>query len=107
MAYRTWGRVLLAALGVALLAGAGQLGFAYGLGIVRFARDFEPVPSQWTAQLAWVAWFAMTAAIVGALAEALVGPLERRQAGADVLVAGLQTFVLRSVGITAHADAHA
>lgn len=68
MAYRTWGRVLLAALGVALLAGAGQLGFAYGLGIVRFARDFEPVPSQWTAQLAWVAWFAMTAAIVGALA---------------------------------------
>jgi hypothetical protein len=68
MAYRTWGRVLLAALGVALLAGAGQLGFAYGLGIVRFARDFEAVPSQWTAQLAWVAWFAMTAAIVGALA---------------------------------------
>src|SRR5918997_4119773 len=68
MAYRTWGRVLLAALGVALLAGAGQLGFAYGLGIVRFARDFEPVPSQWTAQLAWVAWFAMTAAIIGALA---------------------------------------
>jgi AcrR family transcriptional regulator len=46
------------------------------------------------------------AAIVGALAEALVGPLERRQAGADVLVAGLQTFVLRSVGIAhEHADA--
>ena len=39
------------------------------------------------------------AAIVGALAEALVGPLEHRQVGADVLVAGLQTFVLRSVGI--------
>jgi AcrR family transcriptional regulator len=38
------------------------------------------------------------AAIVGALAEALVGPLQRREAGADALVAGLQTFVLRSVG---------
>src|SRR3954464_12630977 len=44
-------------------------------------------------------------AIVGALAEALVGPLQRREAGADALVAGLQTFVLRSVG--GHAHAHA
>jgi AcrR family transcriptional regulator len=47
------------------------------------------------------------AAIVGALAEALVGPLQRRDQGADALVAGLQTFVLRSVGAAAHADAHA
>ncbi|WP_090787998.1 hypothetical protein [Asanoa ishikariensis] len=68
MAYRTWGRVLLAALGVGLLAGAGQLGFAYGLGVVRFARDFEQSPGQWTAHLAWVAWFAMLAAVAGALA---------------------------------------
>jgi AcrR family transcriptional regulator len=44
------------------------------------------------------------AAIVGALAEALVGPLQRRETGADALVAGLQTFVLRSVGV-AHAHA--
>jgi AcrR family transcriptional regulator len=44
-------------------------------------------------------------AIVGALAEALVGPLQRRQAGADALVAGLQAFVLQSVG--AHVSAHA
>jgi AcrR family transcriptional regulator len=44
------------------------------------------------------------AAIVGALAEAMVGPLQRRDAGADALVAGLQTFVLQSVG--AHAHAH-
>lgn len=68
MAYRTWGRVLLAALGVGLLAGAGQLGFAYGLGVVRFARDFEQLSGQWTAHLAWVAWFAMLAAVAGALA---------------------------------------
>jgi AcrR family transcriptional regulator len=46
------------------------------------------------------------AAIVGALAEALVGPLARRDAGADALVAGLQSFVLRSVG-AAHDHAHA
>jgi AcrR family transcriptional regulator len=44
------------------------------------------------------------AAIVGALAEALVGPLARREAGTDALVAGLQTFVLRSVGVE-HAHA--
>jgi AcrR family transcriptional regulator len=44
------------------------------------------------------------AAIVGALAEAMVGPLARREAGADALVAGLQTFVLRSVGVS-HAHA--
>jgi AcrR family transcriptional regulator len=44
------------------------------------------------------------AAIVGALAEALVGPLEHRDAGADALVDALQTFVLRSVGVS-HAHA--
>ncbi|MGZ8648142.1 MAG: TetR/AcrR family transcriptional regulator [Solirubrobacteraceae bacterium] len=44
------------------------------------------------------------AAIVGALAEALVGPLQHRDAGADALVENLQTFVLRSVGV-AHAHA--
>jgi AcrR family transcriptional regulator len=56
--------------------------------------ELPPIDAQLTA-----------AAIVGALAEALVGPLARREAGADALVAGLQTFVLRSVG--AHAHAHA
>jgi AcrR family transcriptional regulator len=44
------------------------------------------------------------AAIVGALAEAMVGPLQRRETGADALVAGLQGSVLRSVGV-AHAHA--
>ena len=51
------------------------------------ARQLPPLDAELTA-----------AAIVGALAEALVGPLQRRDAGADALVAGLQTFVLRSVG---------
>jgi AcrR family transcriptional regulator len=58
-------------------------------------RELAPLDAQLTA-----------AAIVGALAEALVGPLQRRDAGADALVAGLQTFVLRSVGTAyEHADA--
>ena len=41
---------------------------------------------------------------LAAWAKALVGPLQRREAGADVLVDALQAFVLRSVGVT-HAHA--
>ncbi|WP_173056629.1 hypothetical protein [Phytohabitans houttuyneae] len=69
MAIRTWSRVLLAALGVAMLAAASQLGVAFGLGVVRLSRTF-PVDqeNQWTAQMAWVAWFAMVAAVAGAVA---------------------------------------
>jgi AcrR family transcriptional regulator len=48
----------------------------------------------------------VAAAIVGALAEALVGPLARREAGADALVAGLQTFVLSAVRSHADSPAH-
>ena len=60
--------MLLTAVGVGLLAGAGQLGFAYGLGIVRFARSFDGAAvNQWPAQLAWVSWFAMVAAVAGAV----------------------------------------
>jgi hypothetical protein len=69
MAFRTWARILLATLGVAALAGAGQLGVAYGLGIVRLTRVFDAVGrDQWHAQLTWVAWFAMVAAVVAGLA---------------------------------------
>jgi AcrR family transcriptional regulator len=48
----------------------------------------------------------VAAAIVGALAEALVGPLARRDSGADALVAGLQSFVLSAVRSHADAPAH-
>jgi hypothetical protein len=68
MAFRTWGKVLLAALGVGVVSGAGQLGIAYGLGLVRFNRTFDAVTAnQWPAQRVWVGWFAMVAAITGAL----------------------------------------
>jgi AcrR family transcriptional regulator len=43
------------------------------------------------------------AAIVGALAEALLGPLARRETDAAALVAGLQSFVLSAVENHAHA----
>jgi hypothetical protein len=75
MAFRTWVRLLLATLGVGALAGASQLGVAYGLGIVRLTRVLDPsTRDQWTAQLTWVAWFAMIAAVVGALVGASLLP---------------------------------
>src|SRR3954452_19879350 len=69
MAFRTWVRLLGATLGVAAVAGACQLGVAYGLGILRLTRVLDVTTrDQWTAQLAWVAWFAMMAAVIGAFA---------------------------------------
>lgn len=68
MAFRTLGKLLLTALGVSLLAGAGQLGVAFGFGIVRFSGAFTDASvNQWPAQLAWVAWFAANAAVTGAV----------------------------------------
>jgi hypothetical protein len=68
MAFRTWAKLLGAAVGGAALAGAGQLGLAYGLGILRLTRVVEVTArDQWTAQLAWVAWIAVTAAAIGGL----------------------------------------
>ncbi|MEH1100540.1 hypothetical protein [Micromonospora sp. CPCC 205561] len=68
MAFRTWGRLLLTALAVSLLAGAGQLGVAFGLGIVRLTGSFTGATvNQWPAQLVWVGWFAANAAVLGAV----------------------------------------
>lgn len=69
MAFRTWVKLVGAAFGAAALVGAGQLGLAYGLGILSFTRVVDATArDQWTAQLGWVAWFALTAAAAGGLA---------------------------------------
>jgi len=56
------------------------------------AGDLEPLDSELAA-----------AAIVGALAEALVGPLARRETSADALAAGLVSFILNAVNAHEHA----
>jgi hypothetical protein len=67
MRVRIWGKAVLTALGAGALVGAGQLGVAYGLGIVWLDRSFDAeAGNQWNAQLAWVSWFAMLAAVAGA-----------------------------------------
>ena len=104
MACRTWVKLLAAALGVAAVAGAGQLGLAYGLGIVRLTRVLdETARDQWTAQLAWVAWFAMTSAVLGALAGdgTLTGPLVLGGRSAGARVACRTAGVLDAAGVVA------
>ncbi|SBT47731.1 hypothetical protein [Micromonospora auratinigra] len=92
MAFRTWGRVLLTALGVSVLAGAGQLGIAYGFGVVRLGGAFaDGTVNRWPAQLAWVGWCAAIAAVAGAV---VTERLARRDgfgaaAGEQLAVAGV------------------
>ena len=68
MEFRTWATLLGTTLASAAWAGASQLGLAYGIGILRFTRVFDVTArDQWTAQLTWVAWIAMTAGAVGGM----------------------------------------
>lgn len=64
----SWVKLLATTTAAAAVVGAGQLGLAYGLSMVRLDRDLDVTASdQWTSQLAWVAWIAMTAAAIGAV----------------------------------------
>jgi hypothetical protein len=66
---RTWLRALAAALVTAAMLGAGQLGVAYGLGILRWNQTFEAGNENgWSAHLAWTAWIAALAVVGGAVA---------------------------------------
>ncbi|PTA45446.1 hypothetical protein [Micromonospora sp. RP3T] len=94
MAFRTWGRLLLTALGVSVLAAAGQLGVAYGFGVVRLDGAFVDVSvNRWPAQLVWVAWFAAVATVAGAV-------LTERLARRDDLPGGT-TELLSIAGVSA------
>jgi hypothetical protein len=69
MAFRTWAKLVGATVGAGAAAGASQLGLAYGLGILRLTRVIDVTArDQWMAQLAWVAWIAMTSSVVAAMA---------------------------------------
>ncbi|WP_406061320.1 hypothetical protein [Micromonospora sp. NBC_00860] len=98
MAFRTWGRLLLTALGVSVLAGAGQLGVAYGFGIVRLTGAFTGTTvNQWPAQLVWVGWFAANAAVAGAV---LTGRLARRDVPAASTARQLAVGAAAALGAT-------
>ncbi|MGK5740153.1 hypothetical protein [Micromonospora sp. URMC 103] len=66
MVFRTWRNLLLTALGMGVLAGAGQLGIAFAFGIVQLTgTSTGATVNQWPAQLVWVGWFAAHAAVLG------------------------------------------
>jgi hypothetical protein len=71
MVFRTWRNLLLTALGMGTLAGAGQLGIAFGFGIVQLTdASTDATVNQWPAQLVWVGWFAAHAAVAGTVVTA-------------------------------------
>ncbi|MCG5436448.1 hypothetical protein PSH25_000122, partial [Micromonospora sp. PSH25] len=78
MVSRTWRNLLLTALGMGVLAGAGQLGIAFSFGIVQLVgASTGAAVNQWPAQLVWVGWFAAHAAVAGTVVAArLARPYE-------------------------------
>ncbi|WP_240943732.1 hypothetical protein [Micromonospora thermarum] len=66
---RGWGGSITTALGVAAGAGAAQLGFGYGLGIINWAppSDGAAAATAWTASLIWATWIAATSTVLGAV----------------------------------------
>ncbi|TDC81510.1 hypothetical protein E1193_14495, partial [Micromonospora sp. KC606] len=97
MAFRTWGTPLLTAVGVSVLAGAGQLGIAYGFGIIQLTGAVtDSTVNRWPAQLAWVGWLAAIAAVVGAV---VAGRLARRDGMPETT--GLQLAVASAAALGA------
>ncbi|MFC7530411.1 hypothetical protein [Actinoplanes sp. GCM10030250] len=80
MAFRSWVKLLATTALAAAVVGAGQLGIAYGLGMVRLDLNLDvTLRDQWTAQLAWVAWITMTAAAIGTIVGTGIRPRWRPQ----------------------------
>jgi len=66
---KTWGRAVGAAFWIAAVMGAAQVGVASVLGALRLDAKFADA-DQWTAQTAFLAWFALVAVAVGTAAAA-------------------------------------
>jgi hypothetical protein len=78
------------AAGAGVLAGAGQLGVGYGLGILRWDRDFTA--DTWHTQLAWVAFLSAVAVVCGVVAGRWRGGGEAAGAVQRAAVVGAATL---------------
>jgi hypothetical protein len=68
MAARSWASAIAVAIGAAAVAGAAQLGLAYGLDIVSWIPGAgATAETVWVDNLAWVAWLAGVSTVIGAL----------------------------------------
>jgi hypothetical protein len=66
MSMRAWARPLGVTMGVAAVAGAAQLGIAYGIAILLWARHFtDPGEGAWAGNLTWVCWLAAASVVLG------------------------------------------
>ena len=75
MATRGWGGSIALAIGVGAGAAAAQLGVAYGLGIMTWPAATDPAGDRaWLASLAWTAWVAATATVLGAIVADRLSP---------------------------------
>lgn len=93
---RTWVRALSAGLATAAVVGAGQLGLAYGLGVLQWSAPFDAgQENEWSSHLTWVAFIAAVAVVGGAVAGARS---LRRSGGADGFGAWLAVSLAALVG---------
>lgn len=70
------------ALGVAALAGAAQLGVAYGLGILLWNQQYTAEDPAWAINLTWACWLAAVSVVGGAVAGGRLLPADPRHPGA-------------------------
>lgn len=95
MSMRVWVRPLGTTLGVAAAAAAAQLGIAYGIAILLWAKDFsDPGQGAWAGNLTWVCWLAATSVVMGVV----IGPRVAPAGLPRSLVAQLATVVTAAVG---------
>ncbi len=88
-----WGRTLATAAGVSVLAGTGQVGVAYGFGLLRPGDPSRD--AAWSIHLTWIVWFAALATLAGAAA----GAVTARRAARPLTFAGrIATVVCAAVG---------
>jgi hypothetical protein len=84
MAVPSWAKTLGSAAGTGIVAGAGQLGIAYGLGVVRWDTDLAGGAWHW--QLTWLALLASTAVIAGAAVGRWMADRSPAQAGLPIRI---------------------
>jgi len=95
MSMRVWVKPLGTTLGVAAAAAAAQLGIAYGIAILLWAKDFnDPGQGAWAANLTWVCWLAATSVVLGVV----IGPRVASAGLPRSLVAQFATVVTAAVG---------
>ena len=92
---RVWVKPLGTTLGVAAAAAAAQLGIAYGIAILLWAKDFsDPGQGAWAGNLTWVCWLAATSVVMGVA----IGPRVAPAGLPRSLVAQFATVATAAVG---------